>query len=107
MVDKAVGRVGDSPIVGAGTYADDTLGAVSTTGHGESFIKTAFAARLFHDVAGAIDAHAFARLEAMHTRAGGTGGVILVDREGRAAWARITRTMSWAVVTDSFAEAGA
>ncbi|MGZ3452639.1 MAG: isoaspartyl peptidase/L-asparaginase family protein [Polyangiales bacterium] len=98
MVDKAVGRVGDSPIVGAGTWADDLLGAVSTTGHGESFMRTAFSARLFDGVTDPLDVHAAARLEAMHARVGGTGGVILVDREGRAAWARITRTMSWALV---------
>jgi len=40
MVDKAVGRVGDSPVIGAGTYADDMLGAVSTTGQGESAPST-------------------------------------------------------------------
>jgi beta-aspartyl-peptidase (threonine type) len=108
MVDKAVGRVGDSPLVGAGTWADDERGAVSTTGHGESFIRTAFAARLHDDVRGPLDAHARARLEAMHARVGGTGGVILVDREGRAAYARITRTMSWALVdSEGHAEAGA
>jgi beta-aspartyl-peptidase (threonine type) len=97
MVDKAVGRVGDSPLVGAGTWADDGLGAVSTTGHGESFIRTAFAARLLEGVTGTLDEHALARLRAMNERVGGTGGVILVDHEGRAAYARITRTMSFAL----------
>ena len=37
------GRVGDSPLVGSGAYADDTAGAVSTTGHGESLMKVCLA----------------------------------------------------------------
>src|SRR5437660_1500687 len=39
MTGKARGRVGDSPIIGAGTYADDETCAVSATGHGEFFIR--------------------------------------------------------------------
>ena len=45
MIDKRAGRVGDSPLVGAGTYADDLAGAVSTTGNGEGMIRLG-AARL-------------------------------------------------------------
>jgi beta-aspartyl-peptidase (threonine type) len=40
---KMAGRVGDSPLVGSGAYADDTAGAVSTTGHGESLMKVCLA----------------------------------------------------------------
>src|SRR5262249_32823862 len=43
MVNKLVGRVGDSPILGAGTYADDTAGACSTTGHGEAMMRICLA----------------------------------------------------------------
>src|SRR5690606_33555440 len=43
MVDKLAGRVGDSPIVGAGTYADDASAACSTTGHGEAMIRVCLA----------------------------------------------------------------
>jgi isoaspartyl peptidase/L-asparaginase-like protein (Ntn-hydrolase superfamily) len=43
MINKLAGRVGDSPLIGAGTWADNTTCAVSATGHGESFIRTAFA----------------------------------------------------------------
>ncbi|EAW74015.1 asparaginase like 1, isoform CRA_c, partial [Homo sapiens] len=39
IVNKMVGRVGDSPCLGAGGYADNDIGAVSTTGHGESILK--------------------------------------------------------------------
>jgi hypothetical protein len=42
-VGQLPGRVGDSPVVGAGVWADDSTGAVSATGHGESFLLTAFA----------------------------------------------------------------
>lgn len=100
MTDKAVGRVGDSPILGAGTWADDALGAASTTGIGESFMRTAFAARVVEALAtsGVPEAHAHAMLRSMSARVGGHGGVILVDPRGRIAWARNTPTMSWAVV---------
>jgi beta-aspartyl-peptidase (threonine type) len=102
MVDKAAGRVGDSPILGAGTWADDLLGAASTTGHGESFLRTAFACRVVEGLAqGEIERRAVDDLLAMHERVGGEGGVILLDRAGRAAWARITNTMSWAIVRQS------
>jgi len=96
-VDKKIGRVGDSPLVGAGTYADDRSGAVSTTGKGESFIRTAFAFRS----AGNSSAELHSMLMDMSARVGGDGGCIEVDAEGRAAWARNTRTMSWAVVRAS------
>lgn len=99
MVDKRAGRVGDSPIVGAGTYADDQSGAASTTGTGESFLRTAFAARIVTAIhVPALGPMLGAALEAMTARVGGTGGVILVDREGRGAFARTTASMSYALV---------
>ena len=51
MVNKLAGRVGDSPLIGAGTYADDEAGACSTTGHGEAMIRVCLAKT-------AVDAHA-------------------------------------------------
>lgn len=100
VMDKAAGRVGDSPIIGAGTYADDALGCASTTGHGEAFIRTVFAARVVseRDVGAA--------LHRMTTVTGGRGGVIVIDREGRATWARNTATMTYAIVRDDQAESG-
>jgi beta-aspartyl-peptidase (threonine type) len=102
-VDKRRGRVGDSPIVGAGTYADDESGAISTTGQGEAFIRTVYAARLADDLArlrgvGGIAQAALDRLAAMTAKTGGHGGVVLVDADGRAAYARNTPTMSFAIV---------
>ena len=82
---KLPGRVGDSPVIGAGTYADNGACAVSGTGLGEAFIRAVLA----HDVAarmryGARSLAAAAR-EALATvkRLGGDGGLIAVDRRGR------------------------
>ena len=88
MTNKRFGRVGDSPIIGAGTYADNATCGVSATGHGEYFIRAAVA----HDIAArmaygnvslkeAADAVIMDKLPAM----GGTGGVIALDRKGNIA----------------------
>jgi len=85
MTGKRWGRIGDSPIIGAGTYADDRSCAVSATGHGECFIRLvvahAIAARMRHggqDLAAAARAVIHEELPAI----GGDGGVIAVDRKG-------------------------
>jgi beta-aspartyl-peptidase (threonine type) len=84
MTGKTPGRVGDSPIIGAGIYADSATCAVSATGHGEFFIRygVAFeiAARLRH--AGQ-PLHEAARAVIDELAAvGGSGGVIAIDRSG-------------------------
>ncbi|WP_409519430.1 isoaspartyl peptidase/L-asparaginase family protein [Pulveribacter sp.] len=85
MTNKRPGRVGDSPLIGAGTYADDRTAAVSCTGHGESFIRVAAAydvcARMAYGgqaLQQACDAVVHGALPAL----GGTGGLIAVDRRG-------------------------
>jgi beta-aspartyl-peptidase (threonine type) len=84
---KLPGRVGDSPIVGAGTWADNATCAVSGTGHGELFLRTALA----HDVAARIRyggqplARAARAALAAVARLGGEGGLIAIDRHGRVA----------------------
>jgi beta-aspartyl-peptidase (threonine type) len=84
MTGKVPGRVGDSPIIGAGTYADNATCAVSATGHGEFFIRygAAFeiAARLRH-AGQSLQQAADAVVEAV-ALFGGRGGVIAVDRTG-------------------------
>lgn len=88
MTNKRWGRVGDSPIIGAGTYADDATCAVSATGHGEYFIRLAvahdIAARMRHGGATLHEA-ADAVIHGRLTDLGGTGGVIAMDRDGRVA----------------------
>jgi beta-aspartyl-peptidase (threonine type) len=84
MTGKLPGRVGDSPVIGAGTYADNATCAISATGHGEFFIRYAaaheIAARMAHggqslaDAAGAVVGEL--------GRVGGSGGVVAVGRDG-------------------------
>jgi isoaspartyl peptidase/L-asparaginase-like protein (Ntn-hydrolase superfamily) len=83
--DKRPGRVGDSPIVGAGNYADGRV-AVSGTGHGESFIKVVLGHRLscLMELAGLDLPAAAARTLAELGAVGGTGGFIALDAQGRA-----------------------
>ncbi len=83
-VAKLPGRVGDSPVVGAGTWADDSTCAVSATGHGEAFLLSAFA----HEVdallrlAGLGIEDACQRALDAVSRHGGRGGCIAVDAAG-------------------------
>lgn len=86
MARKAWGRVGDSPIIGAGTWAADATCAVSCTGHGEYFIRRAIAhqihARMLHGGAG-IEAAARAAILDDLPRGGGSGGCVALDGAGR------------------------
>ena len=88
MTNKRFGRVGDTPLIGAGTYADNSTCAVSCTGHGEFFIRAVAA----YDVAclmkykGLPLAEACAQVVNVHLHEmGGEGGLIAVDREGNIA----------------------
>ena len=84
MTGKIPGRVGDSPIIGAGTYADNATCAVSATGHGEFFMRYGaafeiaaqlrYAEQSLHQAAEAV-------IEAL-AKFGGRGGVVAVDRAG-------------------------
>ena len=108
MVNKRVGRVGDSPLIGAGTYADDAAGAVSTTGNGEGIIRVGAARLAAFAMGNGSSAEAGVRLaiEAVLTRVGVTGGAIAVDRDRRWGWSRSTETMSWAVVDGAGEDGG-
>lgn len=99
MVDKRVGRVGDSPLIGAGTYACDEEGAVSTTGHGEGMIRMCIARRATASMGRGSSAADGAReaISALHQKLGSTGGLIAVARDGRLGLAWSTETMSFAV----------
>ena len=93
-VDQRVGRVGDTPLPGAGTYAEAGRGAVSATGHGEYFARALAAYRAASALRDATPEQAVrAALETV-TRLGGAGGLILVDALGRLAWHHTTPTMS-------------
>jgi beta-aspartyl-peptidase (threonine type) len=86
MTNKRPGRVGDSPIIGAGTYAKNGVCAVSATGHGEYFIRAVAA----HHVCAAVEYRGMALEEAVREmlheilrKLGGDGGLIAVDHAGR------------------------
>jgi L-asparaginase / beta-aspartyl-peptidase len=86
MTGKRFGRIGDSPLIGAGTYADDRSCAVSATGHGEMFIRAAVA----HDICARVRFGGRTLRQAVHEvvmeelpALGGEGGVIAIDRRGQ------------------------
>jgi beta-aspartyl-peptidase (threonine type) len=85
---KRAGRIGDSPVIGAGTYADDRSCAVSTTGHGEWFLRTVQAydivARLRYGAATLPQATTDAITHRLATL-GAAGGLIAVDSQGEIA----------------------
>jgi beta-aspartyl-peptidase (threonine type) len=85
MTNKAFGRIGDSPIIGAGTYADNRSCGISATGHGEYFIRYAVA----HDICARIlykkqslQQSADAVINHELKQAGGDGGIIGLDKLG-------------------------
>jgi beta-aspartyl-peptidase (threonine type) len=95
LTAKQWGRIGDSPLIGAGTYADDRACAVSATGSGEYFIRAVAAHQLAERVRLTNDPLQVA-LEAVLqdiNDLGGTGGLIAVAPSGESAWGFTTRAM--------------
>lgn len=95
MTAKMPGRIGDSPVIGAGTYADNESCAVSATGHGEFFIRVGVARMIAVRVQMlGMSAAEAAKTTLDEVRAlGGDGGVIVVTRDGDAALAMNTDGM--------------
>ncbi|WP_320112174.1 isoaspartyl peptidase/L-asparaginase [Draconibacterium orientale] len=87
MTNKKYGRIGDSPIIGAGTYANNKTCAVSCTGHGEYYIRLGFA----RDISAMMEYQNLSLTEACKkeidklSELEGTGGVIAVDADGNIA----------------------
>ena len=96
MTYKKYGRIGDTPVIGAGTYADNKTCAVSATGHGEFFMRNMVA----YDIAAIMKYKGLSVTEAaevvvMHKlkKQGGTGGIIAVDKKGNIAMPFNTKGM--------------
>jgi L-asparaginase / beta-aspartyl-peptidase len=93
LVNKRWGRVGDTPIVGAGVFADNETCAVSATGYGEQFLRTVLAKTIsdFVQFRG-MDAAAAtqAGIDYLVAKVNGEGGVIAIDHTGRCAAAQST-----------------
>ncbi|XP_060100601.1 LOW QUALITY PROTEIN: isoaspartyl peptidase/L-asparaginase-like [Heteronotia binoei] len=108
LTNKLVGRVGDTACIGSGGYADNHVGATSTTGHGESIMKVVLARLvLYHMEQGkSPEAAADIALDYMKTRVGGLGGVIVLSRSGDWAARFSTKEMAWAAVKDDLLHCG-
>jgi beta-aspartyl-peptidase (threonine type) len=101
LTGKQWGRVGDSPLIGAGTYADDRAAAVSCTGSGEYFIRLGVA----HEICARVRLAGWSIEDAADTLIdelgdmGGKGGVIVVSPDGSGGWAFNTKAMYRAMAT--------
>jgi beta-aspartyl-peptidase (threonine type) len=88
------GRVGDTPVIGAGVYAEDSRGAVSCTGIGEYIVRLALAKEICMNL-GSMPALAASRLSLKRlVRTGGAAGVIVLDKRGRFSIVHSTRFMA-------------
>ncbi len=101
MMMKKYGRVGDSPIIGAGTYANNATCAVSCTGHGEFFIRNSIAfhvhALMMYKQLTLNEATSYV-IDSVLTPQKGTGGLIAVDKSGNYCWAFNTAGMFRAMI---------
>lgn len=101
MVNKRFGRIGDSPVIGAGTYAHNHTCAVSGTGHGEYYLRGVLA----YDIAAKMEYQGWSLTNAATdvvmrklSEAGGTGGVIALDTKGNVAMPFNTQGMYRGVI---------
>lgn len=96
IVNKRMGRVGDSPIIGAGVYADNETCAVSATGYGEDFMRTVIA-KTISDFIYLNNMNAEqatkAGIEYLTRKVKGRGGVIVIDKDGNCSSAYSTKKM--------------
>jgi len=100
IFNKLPGRVGDSPLLGCGTYANK-YGAVSCTGHGEAIMRILMARAALEYLQNGIEPFEAARraVDDLEQLSGSTGGLILIDRCGQVAYARNTSQMPICSIT--------
>lgn len=103
--NKYPGRIGDSPLVGCGFYADENA-AISCTGYGEDFIRLLIAKRAADFVDRGYDAPeaAKAAIGVLSAKATGTGGLIVVDRLGNVGFAWNSPYMAYAYMVETLTE---
>ncbi|HVE81614.1 MAG TPA: isoaspartyl peptidase/L-asparaginase [Myxococcales bacterium] len=105
---KRRGRIGDTPLIGCGTYADGASGAASATGHGEAIIKVVLAKAACDALARGLPApRAAEEAVALLGRVGGAGGLILVSRAGEVGLHFNTERMARAWIDAAGAERSA
>jgi beta-aspartyl-peptidase (threonine type) len=103
---KYPGRIGDSPLIGCGCYADNEGAAISSTGHGESVMKIVMA-KLANDLVAAGQSPQSAAEQCvalLGRRTTGKGGLIIVDRAGRIGAAYSTHNLVHAFMTSQQSE---
>jgi|ERR1041385_1278124 beta-aspartyl-peptidase (threonine type) len=101
--NKHPGRVGDSPLIGCGTYADNVIGGVSTTGWGEGMIKVVMAKSvidLMEHNAGNAQVAAERGIDLLKRKVDGYGGVIVMNHAGRLGVAFNTPRMARAYINE-------
>jgi beta-aspartyl-peptidase (threonine type) len=103
---KLPGRVGDSGLIGCGTYADSTIGAASCTGDGEAIIRVVLARQALAVLKEAGDVGDAARVavDLLREEGRGGGGLVLLDWRGRTGWAHSTPLMPVAWMSPALAE---
>ena len=103
---KLPGRVGDSALIGCGTYADSSLGGVSCTGDGEAIIRVVLGHRALRYLKDADDPDYAAKVavDLLVEEGGGQGGLILIDWRGRPGYATSTRLMPVGWMTPALGE---
>ncbi|KAH8387598.1 hypothetical protein KR093_008081 [Drosophila rubida] len=109
ITGKWPGRIGDTPLLGCGTYADDSVGGCSTTGHGETIMRYNLAQRILAAIQHkGLSAQAAAEQECqlMTQRIGGTGGAIVVDHNGELGISFTSSRMAWGYVKDGIIHYG-
>ena len=96
------GRVGDSPLVGSGAYANQQAGAVCT-GHGESLLKVLLSREVIYNIENGATPHdaCLKAIHKMNEQTRGKGGVICLNKFGKIGVAFNTREMPWAAITGS------
>jgi len=103
---KLPGRVGDSALIGCGTYADSSIGGVSCTGDGEAIMRVVLGHRALQYLKDADDPGYAAKVavDLLVDEGAGQGGLILIDWRGRAGFATSTRLMPVAIMSPALAE---
>ncbi|WP_126626904.1 isoaspartyl peptidase/L-asparaginase family protein [Dictyobacter alpinus] len=105
ILNKYPGRVGDSPLIGCGFYADEHA-AISCTGYGEDFIRLMIARRAASSVAEGHSAQeaADAAIQFLAEHAEGDGGLIIIDRNGNIGKAKNSAHLAHAYINEELAE---
>ena len=99
---KHPGRVGDSPLVGCGIYADNSLGGAACTGWGEAIIRVVLAKTAVDLLRGdrPVQEAAALAVQLLREKVGGLGGLIMIDRKGDIGFSFNTPKMAYAYLTD-------